>query len=91
MTVRLTVAQATVRFPAALYSGRDGVRQRLIPGCFGIGPAATNMVTGAVLATVSRIPVLLLLSDFFATKRAQHQTCNSQKGGYYGCVLSHIG
>src|SRR3954454_15512857 len=35
-TVRLTVAQALVRFLASQYSERDGVRQRLIPGCFGI-------------------------------------------------------
>ena len=33
---RLTVAQALVRFLAVQYSERDGVRQRLIPGCFGI-------------------------------------------------------
>src|SRR6476619_1514554 len=35
-TVRLTVAQALVRFLANQYSERDGNRQRLIPGCFGI-------------------------------------------------------
>jgi 3D-(3,5/4)-trihydroxycyclohexane-1,2-dione acylhydrolase (decyclizing) len=34
--VKLTVAQALVRFLANQYSERDGVRQRLIPGCFGI-------------------------------------------------------
>ena len=128
MTVRLTVAQATVRFLAVQYSERDGARQRLIPGCFGIfghgnvaglgqallqahetgeadlkyylarneqamvhaavgfakmrnrlqtlactasiGPGSTNMVTGAALATINRIPVLLLPSDFFATRVA---------------------
>jgi len=36
MTTRLTVAQALVRFLAAQYSERDGIEQRLIPGCFGI-------------------------------------------------------
>src|SRR3954451_6176344 len=35
-TVRLTVSQALVRFLVNQYSERDGVRQRLIPGCFGI-------------------------------------------------------
>jgi 3D-(3,5/4)-trihydroxycyclohexane-1,2-dione acylhydrolase (decyclizing) len=35
-TIRLTVAQALVRFLANQYSERDGVQQRLIPGCFGI-------------------------------------------------------
>ena len=127
-TVRLTVAQALVRFLAAQHSERDGQVQRLIPGCFGIfghgnvagvgqalleahvtgsadvpyylarneqamvhaavgfarmrnrlqalactasiGPGATNMVTGAALATINRIPVLLLPSDYFATRAA---------------------
>jgi 3D-(3,5/4)-trihydroxycyclohexane-1,2-dione acylhydrolase (decyclizing) len=127
-TVRLTVAQALVRFLAQQYSERDGVEQRLIPGCFGIfghgnvagvgqalleakltgaadlpyylarneqamvhaatgfarmrnrlqalactasiGPGSTNMLTGAALATVNRIPVLLLPSDLFATRVA---------------------
>ncbi|MFN8610588.1 MAG: 3D-(3,5/4)-trihydroxycyclohexane-1,2-dione acylhydrolase (decyclizing) [Vulcanimicrobiota bacterium] len=31
-----------------------------------IGPGATNMVTGAALATINRIPVLLLPGDIFA-------------------------
>src|SRR5215213_8743749 len=35
-TVRLTVSQALVRFLANQYSERDGVEQRLIPGCWGI-------------------------------------------------------
>ncbi|ASU82300.1 3D-(3,5/4)-trihydroxycyclohexane-1,2-dione acylhydrolase (decyclizing) [Nocardiopsis gilva YIM 90087] len=35
-TVRLTTAQALVRFLAAQYSERDGVEQRLIPGVWGI-------------------------------------------------------
>jgi 3D-(3,5/4)-trihydroxycyclohexane-1,2-dione acylhydrolase (decyclizing) len=34
--IRLTVAQALVRFLANQYSERDGVQHRLIPGCFGI-------------------------------------------------------
>ena len=128
MTVRLTVAQALVRFLAVQYTERDGHRQRLIAGCWGIfghgnvagvgqallqaartgdadlryylarneqamvhasvgfartrnrlqtfactasiGPGSTNMVTGAALATINRIPVLLLPSDFFATRAA---------------------
>jgi 3D-(3,5/4)-trihydroxycyclohexane-1,2-dione acylhydrolase (decyclizing) len=126
--VRLTVAQALVRFLACQYTERDGVRQRLIPACFGIfghgnvagvgqallqahetkeadlpyyqarneqamvhasvgfarmrnrlqtfactasiGPGSTNMVTGAALATINRLPVLLLPSDLFATRVA---------------------
>lgn len=33
-----------------------------------IGPGSTNMVTGAALATIDRIPVLLLPSDNFASR-----------------------
>src|SRR5690348_5813222 len=122
---RLTVAQALVRFLVAQHTERDGRRERLIAGCYGIfghgnvaglgqalhqhrdalpysparneqgmvhiaagyarqknrlstfacttsvGPGATNMVTGAALATINRMPVLLLPGDTFAT-RAPH-------------------
>ncbi|HEU5454138.1 MAG TPA: thiamine pyrophosphate-binding protein, partial [Nocardioides sp.] len=130
-TVRLTVAQATVRFLANQWTERDGERQRLFAGCFGIfghgnvagigqallqeevratdageepglpyvlarneqamvhtsvayarqkdrlqtwvctasvGPGSTNMLTGAALATINRLPVLLLPSGTFATR-----------------------
>jgi 3D-(3,5/4)-trihydroxycyclohexane-1,2-dione acylhydrolase (decyclizing) len=33
-----------------------------------VGPGATNMITGAALATINRIPVLLLPGDVFATR-----------------------
>ncbi|MEU6548426.1 3D-(3,5/4)-trihydroxycyclohexane-1,2-dione acylhydrolase (decyclizing) [Streptomyces sp. NPDC046859] len=121
-TVRLTVAQALVRFLSAQYTERDGVRHRLIAGTWGIfghgnvagvgqalleagedtmpyhqgrneqsmvhaavgharqlnrlsaqavttsiGPGATNLVTGAALATINRLPVLLLPGDYFAS------------------------
>jgi 3D-(3,5/4)-trihydroxycyclohexane-1,2-dione acylhydrolase (decyclizing) len=125
VSVRLTVAQALVRFLAAQEVERDGVRQRFFAGCFGIfghgnlagigqalqqhqdllpyhqarneqamvhiasgyarqlnrlgafactssvGPGATNMITGAALATINRLPVLLLPGDTFAS-RAPH-------------------
>ena len=119
--VRLTVAQALVRFLAAQSVERDGDTTRFFAGAFGIfghgnlagigqaidqegmrfvparneqamvhaaiayararrrlgawactssvGPGATNMVTGAALATVNRLPVLLLPGDVFATRR----------------------
>jgi len=35
-----------------------------------IGPGSTNMVTGAALATINRVPVLLLPGDIFATRVA---------------------
>ncbi|MCG8965658.1 3D-(3,5/4)-trihydroxycyclohexane-1,2-dione acylhydrolase (decyclizing) [Streptomyces sp. CL12-4] len=124
VTRRLTTAQALVRFLAAQYTERDGVRHRLIAGTWGIfghgnvaglgqalveyagvmpyhqgrneqamvhaavgharqlnrlsaqavttsiGPGATNLVTGAALATVNRLPVLLLPGDYFASHAA---------------------
>ena len=33
-----------------------------------IGPGATNMVTGAATATINRLPVLLLPSDYYVTR-----------------------
>jgi 3D-(3,5/4)-trihydroxycyclohexane-1,2-dione acylhydrolase (decyclizing) len=35
-----------------------------------VGPGATNMITGAALATINRLPVLLLPGDVFATRVA---------------------
>ena len=130
-TVRLTVAQATIRFLANQYVERDGQRGRFFAGCLGIfghgnvaglgqallqdeidsleagrepglryvlgrneqamvhtavayarqkdrlatwavtasvGPGSTNMLTGAALATINRLPVLLLPADTFATR-----------------------
>jgi 3D-(3,5/4)-trihydroxycyclohexane-1,2-dione acylhydrolase (decyclizing) len=127
-TIRLTVAQALVKFLSAQYSESDGEEQRLFAGCFGIfghgnvagigqallqaeleepdslpyilgrneqamvhtavayarmknrlqtyavstsvGPGATNMLTGAALATINRLPVLLLPADTFADRSA---------------------
>src|SRR5512145_1966048 len=34
-----------------------------------IGPGATNMITGAAVATVNRVPVLLLPGDIFAERK----------------------
>jgi 3D-(3,5/4)-trihydroxycyclohexane-1,2-dione acylhydrolase (decyclizing) len=127
-TIRLTVAQALVKFLGAQYSESDGEEQKLFAGCFGIfghgnvagigqallqaeleepdtlpyilgrneqamvhtavayarmqnrlqtyavstsvGPGATNMLTGAALATINRLPVLLLPADTFADRCA---------------------
>src|SRR6476646_3897738 len=121
-TVRLTTAQAVVKFLAAQYSVADGARRRLVPAALGIfghgnvaglgqaldelsdelpfiqgrheqylahiatayakatrrratlavtasiGPGALNLVTAAGLATVNRLPVLLLPGDTYATR-----------------------
>ncbi|MET1005832.1 MAG: 3D-(3,5/4)-trihydroxycyclohexane-1,2-dione acylhydrolase (decyclizing), partial [Propionibacteriaceae bacterium] len=143
-TLRLTVAQAMVKFLSVQYSESDGVEQKLFAGCFGIfghgnvagfgqallqaelastsgerggvvppggdtepevlpyilgrneqamvhsavayarmkdrlqtyvvstsvGPGATNMLTGAALATINRLPVLLVPADTFADRSA---------------------
>lgn len=120
-TVRLTTAQALIKFLKNQYIERDEVNQPFFAGCFGIfghgnlagigqalqqnpdftyyqsrneqamvhtavayaraknrlqtfactssiGPGATNMVTGAALATINRLPVLLLPGDIFARR-----------------------
>jgi 3D-(3,5/4)-trihydroxycyclohexane-1,2-dione acylhydrolase (decyclizing) len=121
--VKLTAAQALVRFLAAQHVERDGLEHQFFGGCFGIfghgnvagigealyespelltyyqarneqamvhtasgyarmknrlgtlacttsiGPGATNLVTGAALATVNRLPVLLIPGDVFASRR----------------------
>lgn len=121
-TIRLTMAQAVVKFLQVQFSERDSQTRRLIPAMFGIfghgnvagmgqalyecghslpyyqpcneqsmvhtalgyakasqrlatlacsasiGPGSTNMVTGAATATINRLPVLLLASDYYATR-----------------------
>jgi 3D-(3,5/4)-trihydroxycyclohexane-1,2-dione acylhydrolase (decyclizing) len=53
---------------AAAYARQKNRLQTLV--CTSsIGPGATNMVTGAALATINRLPVLLLPGDVFATRR----------------------
>lgn len=121
-TIRLTVAQAIVKYLSVQHSLADGERRRLVPAALGIfghgnvaglgqaldqyseelpfiqgrheqylahiatayakasrrrsvlavtasiGPGALNLVTAAGLATVNRIPVLLLPGDTYATR-----------------------
>jgi 3D-(3,5/4)-trihydroxycyclohexane-1,2-dione acylhydrolase (decyclizing) len=43
-------------------------RMRALACTSSIGPGATNMVTGAAVATVNRLPVLLLPGDIFARR-----------------------
>ncbi|HYT66706.1 MAG TPA: 3D-(3,5/4)-trihydroxycyclohexane-1,2-dione acylhydrolase (decyclizing) [Vicinamibacterales bacterium] len=43
-------------------------RRRAFACTSSIGPGATNMLTGAALATINRLPVLLLPGDIFATR-----------------------
>jgi 3D-(3,5/4)-trihydroxycyclohexane-1,2-dione acylhydrolase (decyclizing) len=55
-----------------------------------IGPGATNMITGAALATINRLPVLLLPGDIFASRKVapvlqQVESPNSQDVSVNDC------
>jgi 3D-(3,5/4)-trihydroxycyclohexane-1,2-dione acylhydrolase (decyclizing) len=52
---------------AAAYA-KHALRLRTLACTSSIGPGATNMITGAALATVNRLPVLLLPGDIFARR-----------------------
>ncbi len=53
---------------AAVAFAKASFRLRTIVCTSSIGPGATNMLTGAALATINRIPVLLLPGDIFARR-----------------------
>ncbi len=55
-----------------------------------IGPGATNMITGAALATINRLPVLLLPGDIFARRNVapvlqQLESTSTQDTGVNDC------
>jgi 3D-(3,5/4)-trihydroxycyclohexane-1,2-dione acylhydrolase (decyclizing) len=52
---------------AAAYAKQSN-RMRAFACTTSIGPGATNMITGAAVATVNRLPVLLLPGDIFARR-----------------------
>jgi 3D-(3,5/4)-trihydroxycyclohexane-1,2-dione acylhydrolase (decyclizing) len=58
--------QAMVHAAAAFAKTRN--RLQTLACTSSIGPGATNMVTGAALATINRLPVLLLPGDIFARR-----------------------
>lgn len=58
--------QAMVHTAAAF--AKRSFRKRTLACTTSIGPGATNMVTGAALATANRLPVLLLPGDIFARR-----------------------
>src|ERR1700723_180862 len=58
--------QAMVHTAAAF--SKASLRLRTLACTTSIGPGATNMVTGAALATINRLPVLLLPGDIFARR-----------------------
>ncbi len=53
---------------AAVGFARARKRMSTLACTTSVGPGATNMVTGAALATVNRLPVLLLPGDVFTTR-----------------------
>ena len=58
--------QAMVHSAAAYAKTRN--RLQTFACTSSIGPGATNMITGAALATINRLPVLLLPGDIFARR-----------------------
>ena len=58
--------QAMVHTASAF--AKASFRMRTLACTSSIGPGATNMVTGAALATINRLPVLLLPGDIFARR-----------------------
>ena len=58
--------QAMVHTAAAF--AKSTFRMQTLACTTSIGPGATNMVTGAALATINRLPVLLLPGDIFARR-----------------------
>jgi 3D-(3,5/4)-trihydroxycyclohexane-1,2-dione acylhydrolase (decyclizing) len=53
---------------AASGFAKTSFRMRTLVCTTSVGPGATNMVTGAAVATVNRLPVLLLPGDVFARR-----------------------
>src|SRR3954469_9775643 len=66
-TLRAHNEQAMVH--AAVAYAKATRRRRMMACTTSIGPGALNMVTGAAVAHVDRLPVLLLPGDIFANRR----------------------
>ena len=58
--------QAMVHSAVAYARQRDRLQTWAVTAS--VGPGSTNMLTGAALATINRLPVLLLPADTFATR-----------------------
>jgi 3D-(3,5/4)-trihydroxycyclohexane-1,2-dione acylhydrolase (decyclizing) len=59
--------QSLVHVAAAF--AKTSLRNSTLAVTSSVGPGATNMITGAALATINRLPVLLLPGDIYATRR----------------------
>ncbi|SDQ21806.1 3D-(3,5/4)-trihydroxycyclohexane-1,2-dione acylhydrolase (decyclizing) [Quadrisphaera sp. DSM 44207] len=60
--------QAMVHTAVAYARAKDRLQAWAVTAS--VGPGSTNMLTGAALATINRLPVLLLPADTFATRSA---------------------
>ena len=74
---------------AAAYA-KTSNRMRAYACTSSIGPGATNMITGAALATINRLPVLLLPGDIFARRNVapvlqQLESPSTQDTGVNDC------
>ena len=58
--------QGTVHAPVGFARMRS--RTQALACTASVGPGSSNMLTGAALATINRIPVSLLANDIFATR-----------------------
>jgi 3D-(3,5/4)-trihydroxycyclohexane-1,2-dione acylhydrolase (decyclizing) len=59
--------QSGVHFATGFAKASNRLRAMAVTSS--IGPGATNMITGAALATINRLPVLLLPGDIFANRK----------------------
>jgi len=71
--------QAMVHTASAF--AKASFRMRTLACTSSIGPGATNMLTGAALATINRLPVLLLPGDIFARRNVAPVLQQLESGG----------
>ena len=81
---------------AAVAFAKASFRLRTMVCTSSIGPGATNMLTGAALATINRIPVLLLPGDIFARRNVapvlqQLRTSSAARLRWTHCLSPSLG
>ena len=76
--------QAMVHAAAAFARMRD--RLSTLACTTSIGPGATNLVTGAALATINRLPVLLLPGDYLRHPRRQSRAARARISAEPRCL-----
>jgi 3D-(3,5/4)-trihydroxycyclohexane-1,2-dione acylhydrolase (decyclizing) len=87
--MRLTMAQALVRFLASQYSERDGVERRLIAGCFGIfGHGNVAGVGQALLEERDDMPYILARNEQAMVHAAAGYARQQNRLSTYACTAS---